>query len=237
MSLTSTSIEAFETRPQQNWTALIAETIALVALFIAVFVTGMIYDMWRDSNDVEVREFVTSGLSTPVAKENRSSETNAPAPTADAYVRDGDTFSDLTYDLYGNGTKDFVEAARAGVIGLRNPMNPNYVVSGDYLQFSCTIVVNGKTVYANKFKAKRRWRWRHDEMQQQAKPTSHKISFVRPVHSVIQTTMPQEPIAMFTLAIGLPGYSENTLQVSSAGQPVPPTEKITPLPPALGTLF
>lgn len=84
----------------------------------------------------------------------------APPPIC-VTVAPKDTFSDLTYDLYGDGEPSAYKAAASAVQGLADPSNPDFVMIGQVLAFPVVLTVRGKKLHASFPEAVRRWKDRH----------------------------------------------------------------------------
>lgn len=105
----------------------------------------------------------------------------------------GDTFSDLTHDLYGNGEPKVYFIAALAVQGLADPLNPNFIEVGQVLAFPLTLTVGGEELHASYAHAMSRWEDRH-ERSARAIARAHARTYAMQIFVTPNLSAPQRKV-------------------------------------------
>ncbi len=143
-------------RQQEQVGRNIGVLIAMLFVMLVSFSTG--YYFGKHSVRQVVQSVPIAKLQAPVPVAEQKAP---PAPVVRNRVVQGDTFSELVEDLYGDGSRKSYEAAARVVQGLDDPDDPDTLWVGQVLSFPCTIIVGGETLHASLKQAERRWTMRH----------------------------------------------------------------------------
>ncbi len=207
--------------------------LAVIAMVICVLILTGYYFLWRRSHvSTPTKPAV---LGTPMKAAQPAAPKSPEFPEEKDTVAKGDTFSDLVYQLYGDGRRETYEAVGLVVKGLRTP-DLDKIYPGQQLSFPAFLMVGKKMLKANRENARRRWFRKHAHLTEHAElVTTITIAITyRPHAFANHAELASLPLANPTSPLRESGYgspiAENSVNVPPQQNASGPTTARRPPP-------